>query len=289
MSPIVAVLFAVPALAVVVAGCSPLGMANRLLVETDQKVAEGIAYGPHPRQKLDVYRPVATDEATVPVVVFFYGGSWKRGERANYRFVGEALAEQGVATVIADYRTWPEVVFPAFVEDAAAAVAWTRRNATRYGGDPRRVVVAGHSAGAHIAALLVLDPRYLAEQGLSPADIAGFAGLAGPYAFQPLEIRSVRAVFEHLADVDEARPIVFVNGSAPPSLLMHGEADTTVLPAHSRELGEALDAAGVEVVVHEYPGIGHAGLLAAMFSPLRGRAPVLKDVAAFVRGLRTGP
>lgn len=230
-----------------------------------------------------------TDEAAVPVVVFFYGGSWKRGERAHYRFVGEALAEQGLVAVVADYRTWPEVAFPAFIEDAAAAVAWSRRHAARYGGDPDRIVVAGHSAGAHIAALLVVDSRYLAGEELSASDIAGFVGLAGPYAFHPLEIRSVRAVFEHLADVDDARPIVFANGSAPPSLLAHGGADTTVLPAHSREFGAALDAAGVEVVVREYPGIGHAGLLAAMLPPLRGRAPVLEDVAAFVRGLSTGP
>jgi acetyl esterase/lipase len=277
------------ALLLVLAGCSPLGVANHLLVTTDQRVDAGVAYGSHPRQRLDVYRPAVAHGEPVPVVVFFYGGSWKRGDRASYRFVGEAMAEHGFLAVIADYRTWPEVRFPAFVEDAAAVTAWSRRHAPAYGGDPRRVVVAGHSAGAHIASLLVLDPRYLAAQGLAPGDIAGFVGLAGPYAFHPLEIRSVRPVFEHLADIDQARPITFANASAPPVLLLHGTADTTVLAKHSRELAGALAASGASAELREYPGIGHAGLLAAMLRPLRGRAAVLEDVATFLGNLPPHP
>ena len=132
---------------------------------------------------LDIYRPAAGTPVPTAVVVFFYGGSWKTGKREDYRFVGQRLAQLGVLAIVADYRTWPRTGFPGFVEDGARAVAWSRDHAADYGGDPKRLFVAGHSAGAQIAALIGTDRRYLAPHAMKPRDVAGVIGLSGPYDF----------------------------------------------------------------------------------------------------------
>lgn len=263
-----------------VAACSPLPVANTLLLRTDHRVAEGVAYGPLDRHRLDVYAPDDADAA--PVVVFFYGGAWTSGNRGDYRFVGEALAARGIVAVIPDYRLHPEVGFPGFVEDGAQAARWTREHIERHGGDPSHVVVAGHSAGAHLAALLALDRQYLGDD----ADrLAGLVGLAGPYGFDPLTYDSTRPVFEGHPDADDFRPLDFAGPHAPPTLLLHGEADGTVLMVNTLELAARLREAGVPVRTTTYRRIGHVPLLLAFFPGLRWTAPVLDDVAEFVRDL----
>jgi acetyl esterase/lipase len=165
----------------------------------------GLAYGARPLQKLDVYKP--RHAAKAPVLVFFYGGSWQRGSRDLYRFVGASLAAQGIVTVVPDYSIFPPARFPMFVEDAARAVRFTRDNATQWGGDPARLVLIGHSAGAYIAAMLSFDPQWLRQVGLnSQTDLAGFIGLAGPYDFLPIKSRTLRTIFGG-ANRAETRPI----------------------------------------------------------------------------------
>ena len=154
----------------------------------------GLAYGEGPRQKLDVYKP--RHAAKAPVVAFFYGGSWQGGSRGLYPLVGASLAAQGVVTVVPDYSIFPLARFPTFVEDAARAVRFARTSAARWGGDPSRLVLMGHSAGAYIAAMLSFDPQWLEQVGLnSQTDLAGFIGLAGPYDFLPIESRTLRTIF----------------------------------------------------------------------------------------------
>jgi acetyl esterase/lipase len=120
-------------------------------------VTNDVSYGTGPRHTLDIYVPEKLT-ASAPVVVFFYGGGWESGSKEMYRFIGYALAAQGLVVVIPDYRLHPDVEFPAFMNDAAEAVEWAHVNAARLGGDPDRLFLMGHSAGAQIATLLSMDP-----------------------------------------------------------------------------------------------------------------------------------
>lgn len=263
------------------AGCSPLRLLNVFIGQDGYAVRQGVEYGSDPRQVLDVYTP-AQQSARPPVVVFFYGGSWKGGNRGEYRFVADALTRRGYITVLPDYRVYPEHRFPAFVEDGAQAVRWALDHVEEIGGDPRRVYLMGHSAGAHIAAMIALDRRYLANAGVPAGSFAGTIALAGPYAFYPSRTASVAPVFAHLDNEDLARPVTFVDGSEPPFLLLHGEEDTTVFTSNTTELAAALEEAGGRVTHKFYPDIGHFKILLTLASPLPSYAPVLNDIAAFI-------
>jgi len=234
---------------------------------------ETASYAPGSDQQLDVYRARAHGPA--PVVVFFYGGSWRNGQRQDYRFVGKALAERGVVVVIPDYRKAPRYPFPAFMRDAASAVAWTRANIGRYGGDPTRIFVMGHSAGGQIAALLATDAEYLAAVGMRPRDLAGVIGLAGPYDFLPIVDPKIKAVFGAEKDWPRSQPVNFVDGDEPPFLLLHGASDTTVRPMNSEHLATKLQAQRESVVLKIVPATGHIGLLSGFASPRF--SPVLED------------
>jgi acetyl esterase/lipase len=265
--------------------CAPLAALNAFAASDGYRLDEGIAYGPLPRQRLDVYTPTAPSPAAGwPVVVFFYGGSWNTGERGDYRFVGAALAERGIVAILADYRLYPEVRYPEFLRDAALALAWGLDNGKRRGGDGRRVFVMGHSAGGYNAAMLALDPRWLAPTGHSAKDeLAGWIGLAGPYEFLPLGPGLSRPVFFHPDYPAAAQPIEHVMAGAPPAFLAAPANDGVVNPERStRALAARLRAAGVPVELRMYDGISHALLVGAFGRPLRGLAPVLDDVARFV-------
>jgi acetyl esterase/lipase len=252
---------------------------SRLVADRNVGAIRSEAYGAHPRQKLDIYQPKSPCPDG-PIVVFWYGGSWTSGAKGTYAFVGSALAARGITTVVPDYRVYPEVRFPDFVTDAASAYQWTVRSlAQRPGASPRPVFLMGHSAGAHTAALLAFDAAYLANTNQKPA---GFIGLAGPYAFDPTSWNSTKAIFATAKTADSARPVVFVKRGAPPSLLLHGEDDTTVKPFNYRDLSTALKAVGTPVETALYPGIGHVGLVLSLAGPLRWRAPTLDATVAFV-------
>jgi len=260
---------------------SPLHTFDRLVPKDaeGQKIAEGLAYGEGERQALDIYAPVGESTQTRPVVVFFYGGSWNSGTRAGYNFAGRALAARGYVVVVPDYRLVPEVHFPAFVEDGAEAVRWVRENVADYGGDPEQIVLMGHSAGAHIAAMLANDPQWL---GADRAALRGLVGLAGPYDFAPLDTAATIEAFGEWPRVEETQPITYVGAGAPPALLLTGADDTTVKPRNSRALSAALTAAGVSAQMVTYPGVDHIDILIALSRPLRSRAPVLTDASAFI-------
>jgi len=262
-------------------GCSRLIAFNTFIPKdpSAKRVLRDVPFAPGPRGMLDVYVPAGRTKAVpVPVVVFFYGGSWKAGSRAGYGFVGRALAARGFATVIPDYRLMPEVRFPAFLEDNAAAVRWVRANARRFGGDPDRIVLVGHSAGAYDAAMLALDPQWL---GADRKAVRGFAGLAGPYDFLPFDDPVAVQAFGSWARPEQTQPVHYTSSDDPPALIAWGERDERVRPANSIALAAGLRAANVEVEERRYPGVGHVGILTAIARPLRGRASVLDDVAAF--------
>jgi acetyl esterase/lipase len=265
------------ALALSLAGCDRVvfGWLNR----GQAGPATTVEYAPDVGLSLDVFEPPAgTHDA--PVVVFFYGGAWRNGTREQYRFVGSRLAPRGMLVVVADYRTFPRAVFPAFVDDGARAVAWAHANARAHGGDPRRVFVVGHSAGAHIAALLATDARYLARHGLAPCALAGAIGLAGPYKF---DIEGELApIFGARSQWPDALPLAFVDGDEPPFLVIHGDADERVDARNGPRMAEALRAHGVAVRLEMLPGGKHRTPLAGIYRPER-YPEVLPMIERFVR------
>lgn len=263
------------------AACSPVTVLNAMAPRAGVVRHRDIAYAPGPRHALDIYAP-AQAAADTPVVVFFYGGGWDSGNRAMYRFVGAALAAHGVVTVIPDYRLFPAVRFPAYMHDAAAAVAWTRGHIAAYGGDPRRLFLMGHSAGGQIATLLALDGAYLRADGMSPRALAGVIGLAGPYDFLPLHSEKLKQLFGPEAGRWQSQPIAFVNPQAPPMFLAAGTADTTVDPRNTRRLTARLRQDGVPVEEKLYRGIRHRMLIGAFATPLTLLTPVRRDVLRFI-------
>ena len=261
-------------------GFSPADLLNLWRPSGAWEEYRGLAYGEGPRQKLDVYKP--RHAAKAPVVVFFYGGSWQGGSRSLYPFVGASLAAQGVVTVVPDYSTFPPARFPTFVEDAARAVRFARTSAAQWGGDPSRLVLMGHSAGAYIAAMLSFDPQWLEQVGLnSQTDLAGFIGLAGPYDFLPIQSRTLRTIFGG-ANRAETQPISFVTGKEAPSLLITARRDRLVSPGNSRRMAAKIRDHGGVAEELTYGGVGHLTLIGAFAPGLRVLAPVLRDATQFV-------
>ncbi len=274
------------AVCLLLGGCSGLDLLNAVVPSDSYRVAANQAFGSAPAQKVDVLIPkdLSAGERR-PVVLFFYGGSWKTGSRAEYRFAGEALTSKGFVAVIADYRHFPEVKFPTFQTDAALALRWTVDHIAEYGGNPDAIFVMGHSAGAHMGALLTVDNTYTRAAGVKDSVIKGFIGLAGPYAMVPSQVNSIRDVFAGLADENEARPVHFLTAGGakpPPMLLLYGLDDKTVGRANAPQLAARVKLAGGEATVIEYPDITHPGIILAMARYFRARAPVLEDAAAFV-------
>jgi acetyl esterase/lipase len=270
-------------LLLVLTGCSPVKVLNALTPDDTFHSTTGIAYGDDPRQKLDVYVP-RRPLKDAPVVVFFYGGSWNSGARGDYAFVGEALASRGIVAVLADYRLYPQVRYPLFLEDSARAVAWTRAHIRKFSGNPQRLYLMGHSSGAYNAAMLALDPGLLNAVGMSPEDLSGWIGLAGPYDFLPIENPQVRPVFFWPDSPPQSQPINHVRSGEPPALLIAATKDNLVNPARNTAgLARKLREAGVPVQDLYYSRPNHVTLVASLSRPLRRLAPVLDQVVAFVR------
>jgi acetyl esterase/lipase len=260
-----------------------LGLLNFLMPKPwgSRRVARHVPYGAHKRQTLDIYAP-RSGAGPWPVVYFVYGGSWAMGERSYYGFVGRAIAALGYVVVVVDYRLIPDVEYPGFLDDCADGFAWTVAHVGRYGGDPSRIALMGHSAGAYNAVMLMLASRFLQARGLL-GHVRAFVGLSGPYDFYPFDVAvSIRA-FGAVADPKSTQPVTLVRLGLPPMFLASGEADTLVLPRNTVALAKKQREAGNEVVEKHYPGIGHAGSLLALGAFGRHRAPILSDVGAFLR------
>jgi acetyl esterase/lipase len=267
--------------------CSGLQTLNTVnaLVPGDRgvrRVAQGEAFGGDARQTLDVYVPQSASGPT-PVLVFYYGGSWESGRRQDYTFIGEAFGARGFTVVIPDYRLVPQVRFPGFVEDGAKALGWVRTNIARLGGDPARIAIAGHSAGAYNALMLALDEQWLKAEQLPPSLIRAVVGIAGPYDFYPFDMKVTQNAFGAFADPQATQPIHFARANAPPALLAAGLKDTLVKPRNSEALASALWRKGARTELKLYPDLDHIDILLALSKPFRSEAPVLEDVVGFLK------
>lgn len=239
-----------------------------------------IAYGPEKRQALDIYTP-ATSDAAAPVIIFFYGGSWQSGDKESYAFVGRTLATQGYVVVVADYRVYPEVYFPGFIEDGALCTKWVYDHIAKYSGNPEKIVLMGHSAGAHIAAMLSLNSAYLTAVGGNANMIKGTIGLAGPYDFLPLTDPILQKLFSRV-DLATTQPIHFATHKTSPFLLITGEADTTVYPKNTINLAAKLKAQQTQVITIFYPELTHADVLLALSGVFSYKAPLVEEIKKFI-------
>jgi acetyl esterase/lipase len=263
--------------------CSPLSVFATFTPKDAARVEDkGARYAAGPRGGIDVYAPPSA-HGPAPVAVFFYGGSWDSGRRQDYGWAARALAAQGFLTVVPDYRLYPEVRFPSFLDDCAQAVRWAVDHAASLGGDPSRLVLVGHSAGAYNAAMLALDPRYLSNAGVAPGAIKAFAGLSGPYAFLPLDGPVTRQTFGEAADLEATQPMTYARRDAPPAFLATGDKDTTVRPRNTRKLAAALRDKGARVEERHYAGLDHAGTVLALSRPFRRKSTLLADMTAFLK------
>jgi acetyl esterase/lipase len=267
---------------VALAACAPIKLLNQHVPDTGYVREEGIAYGPLARQKLDVYRPKVVPPSA-PVVVFFYGGAWRIGERRDYLFVGEALTAIGCVAAVADYRLYPEGRFPLFLEDGALATRWLRDHARQYGGDQHELYLMGHSAGAHLAAMLATDPQYLAAVGVKRSEVRGLIGVSGPYVLDTFPLTRWGPVFASTRnDLARAMPISYVTGHEPPMLLLSGDDDWWVPRRNTEAMAARVRAMGGEVVERHFPGLDHKVAIGAVGAPVRDQYAVLQEIDRFI-------
>jgi acetyl esterase/lipase len=269
-------------------GAKSLNLGDKLLGNGDGATLQvaGQPYGSDERNKLDIWVPTGTKKSDrLPVIVWLYGGGWYSGAREDYGFAGRAFAKQGFIVVIPDYRIVPEGHWPDFLEDSAAAVAWTQTHIGDYGGDAGRIALSGHSAGAYNAVMLALDPQWMKAAGSDASVIRGVAALAGPYDFYPFE-KGGRAdvAMGDIRPVERTQPIAFVRADAPPLWLGHGTADTVVRVRNSERLAAAMAKVGGSAQLRTYDGLSHNDLVMALTGPLSYKGPILAEATDFLRG-----
>lgn len=263
--------------------CSTVSLLNATIPTNGYVVHKDIAYGGDPRQKLDIYVPDNVKSA--PVIVFFYGGSWRMGSKNDYLFLGQAFASKGFITVVADYRLFPQVYFPGFVEDGAKAFAWTYEHIAKYDGNKNKVFLAGHSAGAFIAMMLTANTSYLTQAGADITSVKGTIGIAGPYDFLPFTDPKVSEIFSKVGDED-SQPVHFMNGKRPPIFLASGDKDEDVWPRNTYRLTARLKQLNSPVETHIYPDVGHIGIMLSLARGFRYKSPLLEDITQFINAAK---
>lgn len=262
-------------------GCSGADLLNLTIPRSGYVLHKDIAYGTEPRQMMDIYVPDRITADTC-VMVFFYGGSWQGGSKDIYRFVGQAFTSKNCITVIPDYRVYPDVSYPVFLEDSAKAVTWVHDNIAKYGALTKDIYLSGHSAGAYNAMMLTLRPELLAAADGKISWIKGTIGIAGPYNFLPFTDPNIIKLFS--TEKDKAtQPINYVHTGVVPIMLATGDADTEVDPRNSHTLADKLKAQGNNVTEYSYKGIGHVGMALSLARGFRYRAPLLNDIEAFIK------
>ena len=263
---------------VFLSGCSPLNLLNATVSSDGYQASENHTYGIHPRQKLDIHIPTKIKK-NADVLIFYYGGRWQYGNKELYRFVADAFTSKGIVTVIPDYRVYPEADWPDFIQDGADAYAWTYANIEKYGGKPGRIFVMGHSAGAHISAMVALNEDLLDPVVKRPC---GFIGLAGPYDFLPIDQDDIKQVFGTASNLDLTQPINFVGVDEPAMLLLHGSSDTTVKPGNSKRLARKMSQFSGKAILKLYKDVDHSDILVSLSSTFRSSNPSLDDSVKFI-------
>ena len=215
------------------------------------------------RCRLDVYHPV--DKEDYPTIVWFHGGGLKGGRR----FIPEALKEKNVAVVAVNYRLHPNVKSPAYIEDAAAAVAWVIKNIAKYGGSPRRLFVSGHSAGGYLTSMIGLDKRWLKKHGADPDQLAGLIPFSG-HTITHFTVRAERGIDGKQPVIDDMAPLFHVRKDCPPLLLITGDRKLELLGRYEENayLWRMMQVVGhPDTTIMELDGYNH-GQMAQSAHPL---------------------
>ena len=252
-----------------------LDLLNSVTPTNGYRLVAAVPYGPDTRQAFDLYHPATSNDG--PLVVFIYGGAWRDGARQDYKFVGETLAKEGYTVVIPDYRLYPNVQYPGIIDDVSDAITELQQRADELEVSVDRIVLAGHSSGAHAAALLVSSNRYFKDQSF----IAGLIGLSGPYDL-PLDNPEVTAVFPDVDFPMHVKPPALVTSTHPPTLLLHGSDDERVLPMHTEKYTQRLLEEGVRVESRKLDGVGHAAIIAALSTRLKFLNDTREHVVGFL-------
>jgi len=219
------------------------------------------AYGRDPRQRLDLYLPAAAPARGLPVLLYFHGGAWMNGRKEWMGFLAPALLDLPLLLVAATYRIAPQVRLPAIVQDCVDGLAWTLDNAARFGGDPGRVLVGGHSAGGHLAALLALRPELLAARGLPAGAVRACLPTSAPLDLSHLQAPQTPADAQVRAALGDEpapwSPLRFADAAAVPFHLAWGEHDFPRIRAQNEAFAAALRARGCPVSHEVLPGLDH--------------------------------
>ncbi|NBX02568.1 MAG: alpha/beta hydrolase [Alphaproteobacteria bacterium] len=278
------------ACAALLTGCSAVSLLNASIPSDGYRIHKDIAYGNDARQKLDIYIPdAATPANPSPVIVFYYGGSWQQGSKDDYLFLGESFATLGYVTVIADYRLYPQVSFPTFIDDSAQAFGWVHKNIANYNGDENNLFLAGHSAGAYNAVMLAVNHDYFNRVNIKPSWVRGTIGIAGPYDFLPLTDPTLIKLFSTAAQEKDTQPITFVNKKYAPIFLATGDSDEEVLPRNSIILDQRLKQLGSPVESHIYTNIDHINIMLSLACRFRGKSTLREDIRKFIEENKAKP
>ena len=256
---------AAAALLLVLSSLPAAAQSQSVTVVRDLDYVAGTEY-PDGKDRLDLYVPQGARNA--PVILSFHGGALSAGDRGDETFVGRRFAAAGYVTAVASYRLSPQVAHPAHIEDAAAAFAWVKRNIAKHGGDPDRIVVIGHSAGAYLAMLLVTDARYLAAHKLTPGDIKGVVPVSGFFWVDKPGVAPDRPKYVWGSDPKvwaEASPVRYLRANLPPVLLIDTDGDESWRQQQNVDFAAALRAAGnKDVSTHKVKGRTHMSVWTEM-------------------------
>lgn len=243
------------------------------------ELTQDIKFGSQPWQNLDVYSAVDQGRSA-PVIILVYGGGWSWGDKSLYHFAADAFTRKGYTVVIPNYIKYPEGKFPQFIEDIATSVAWVESNISEYNGDPDKLFLVGHSAGAHTVALLASDRQYLLNAGANSNNIKGLAGIAGPYNFTPKEPDYIETFGPENYDV--MKVMNHIDGNEPAMLLIHAKGDTAVGQFNQTTLAQTISSKGgiVETVLYGND-ITHISILLKLHPWFADEVDVANDIHMF--------
>ena len=267
------------------AACSPIAALNAVVSVSDLTVTRDLRYGPDARNLLDVYRPASSGTTMAgeraPMLLFIHGGSWTGGSKDDYKFIGESFARAGYVVAVMSYRLAPQNVYPAYIQDAAQALAWLRSHAGDYGGNPDDLFVMGHSAGAFNAVEVVDNARWLSEAGVPITAVHGVIGVAGPYSYDYRGMGTANA-FPAGSDPATVMPAEHVRADAPPHLLLVAGNDTVVYPQNGERMKAALDTKKIPLTFKVLPNLDHYTIAGALARPLTFLGSARQDVLDFM-------